>query len=43
MVFAPMVWTMGNPRQPFDRARRVVLGTLIGTVSRPSRTNIGRF
>ncbi len=35
-VFARMVWAMGNPIPPLDRARRVLLGTLIGTVGTPS-------
>jgi hypothetical protein len=34
---------MENPRPPFDRALRVVLGTLIGTVGTRSWTNMGRF
>ncbi len=42
-VFARMVWDMENPRPPIDRARRVVLGTLIGTVGTRSWTNMGRF
>ncbi len=34
--FAPMVWAMENPRPPLDRAHRVLLGTLIGTVGTSS-------
>ncbi len=41
--FARMVWAMENPRPPLDRVRRVLLGTLIGTVGTPSGTNMGRF
>jgi hypothetical protein len=36
VFFARMVWAMGNPIPPLDRARRVLLGTLIGTVGTPS-------
>ncbi len=43
MVFARMVGVIESPRLPFDRARRVLLGTLIGTVGTPSWTNMGRF
>jgi hypothetical protein len=43
VVFARMIGVIESPRPPLDRARRVLLGTLIGTVGTPSGTNMGRF
>ncbi len=43
MVFARMIGVIESPRPPLDRARRVLLGTLIGTVGTSSWANMGRF
>ncbi len=43
MVFARMIGVIESPRPPLDRARRVPLGTLIGTVGTSSWANMGRF
>ncbi len=41
--FARMIGVIESPRPPLDRARRVLLGTLIGTVGTSSWANMGRF
>ncbi|CAF1415758.1 unnamed protein product [Adineta ricciae] len=43
VIFLTIVWTMENLTTPLDRARRVLLGTLIGSVGTRSKTNMGRL
>jgi len=42
-IFSGMVWVMENPPWSFDRAGRVLLGTLIGTLGTPTWTNMSGF